>query len=381
MAKVEVQQLVKKFGNVVAVDNVSLEFPDGKLSVMVGPSGCGKTTLLRILAGLEEPSAGAVVVGDKDITLVPPWDRNTAMVFQSYALYPHMNVFKNMAFPLEARRISKAEIKQRVEQTAAILGLERLLKRYPRELSGGQMQRVAIGRAIVRKPEVFLMDEPLSNLDAKLRVTMRAELKRLQKDLGVTTIYVTHDQAEAMTLADQLVVMNNGVVQQVSGPEQVYNCPDNIFVAGFMGSPPMNFMDGRIDGDRQFVAGQITYEFPSLFTDQLPPALAGRHLVLGVRPEDITVSREPAPNAIEGTVYIWEVLGKETLVTVECGGVQLKAGTATAMRLDLSDHVWLKPAPEGIRIFDAETGRILVNGSMLAGNGLNGKALRPLSEG
>jgi multiple sugar transport system ATP-binding protein len=367
MAKVEVRQLVKKFGSVVAVDNVNLEFPDGQLSVMVGPSGCGKTTLLRILAGLEEPTSGEVLVGGKDITLVPPWDRNTAMVFQSYALYPHMNVFKNIAFPLEARRISKAEIKQRVEQTAAILGLERLLHRFPRELSGGQMQRVAIGRAIVRKPEVFLMDEPLSNLDAKLRVTMRAELKRLQKDLGVTTIYVTHDQAEAMTLADQLVVMNNGLVQQVTGPEQVYNCPENVFVAGFMGSPPMNFADGHIEAGLQFVSACFRYDLPPMFAGHISSDLAGRRIVLGVRPEDITVSRTPEPNTIEGIVYIWEVLGKETLVTAQCGDIQLKAVVPTIMRLGIGDHVWLRPLPEGVRLFDGDTSRILINGALLEG--------------
>ena len=277
-------------------------------------------------------------------------------------------------------KTSKSEIKQRVEQTAAILGLENLLHRFPRELSGGQMQRVAIGRAIVRKPEVFLMDEPLSNLDAKLRVTMRAELKRLQKDLGVTTIYVTHDQAEAMTLADRLVVMNNGLVQQVSGPEEVYNCPENIFVAGFMGSPPMNFVEGRIEDDRHFVSSCFAYELPAPVAGHTPPDPTGRGLVLGVRPEDIGVALTPAPNTIEGSVYIWEVLGKETLVTVECGGIQLKASVPTAMRLDIGHRVWLNPAPEGIRIFEAGTGQILLNGSLLAGTGVRGNGSRPTGE-
>ncbi len=365
MAKVEVRHLIKKFGSVVAVNDVALEFPDGKLTVLVGPSGCGKTTLLRILAGLEEPSGGQVLVGGQDVSLMPAWDRNIAMVFQSYALYPHMNVFKNMAFPLEARRMRKAEIKQQVEQTAAILGLEQLLHRYPRELSGGQMQRVAIGRAIVRKPEVFLMDEPLSNLDAQLRVSMRAGLKRLQKDLGVTTVYVTHDQAEAMTLADQLVVMNNGVVQQVSGPEEVYNDPQNIFVAGFIGSPPMNFVSGRLveDGAR-FQSPCFAYEIPAAVRPHLNSVPAGRDLVLGVRPEDMTVETAPAPCAIEGHVYIWEVLGKETLVTAKCGDDQLKASVPTSLRLNIGDVVWLRPAPEGLRIFDAATGRLIFNASL-----------------
>jgi len=365
MATVAVKALVKKFGTCFAVDHVNLAFPDGQLTVLVGPSGCGKTTLLRILAGLEEPTEGAVMVGDRDVTLVPAWDRNFAMVFQSYALYPHMNVFKNIAFPLEARRMRKAEIKQRVEQTAAILELDKLLHRYPRELSGGQMQRVAIGRAIVRKPEVFLMDEPLSNLDAQLRVSMRAQLKRLQLDLGVTTVYVTHDQAEAMTLADQLVVMKNGVVQQVSGPEEVYNNPANTFVAGFIGSPPMNFATGRlVEAGARFQTSGFVYELPPEVRPQLARLPQGDDLVLGVRPEDIDLVTAFAPHSIQGAVYVTEVLGKETLVTVKCGDNQLKANVATSLHLAIGDAVWLRPCPEGLRLFDAATGKLLFNASL-----------------
>lgn len=365
MAKVAVKGLVKKFGNTLAVDHVTLEFPDGKLTVLVGPSGCGKTTLLRILAGLEEPSQGEVTVADRDVTLVPAWDRNFAMVFQSYALYPHMNVFKNIAFPLEARRMPRAEIKKRVEQTAAILELDKLLHRFPRELSGGQMQRVAIGRAIVRKPEVFLMDEPLSNLDAQLRVSMRAQLKRLQLDLGVTTVYVTHDQAEAMTLADQLVVMKNGVVQQVSGPEEVYNNPANTFVAGFIGSPPMNFASGRlVEGGARFQTPGFVYELPPEVRSHLAGVPKGEVLVLGMRPEDIVLETASAPHTIQGTVYVSEVLGKETLVTAKCGDNQLKANVATSLHLAIGDAVWLRPAVEGLRLFDAATGKLLFNASL-----------------
>ncbi|MBI4790745.1 MAG: ABC transporter ATP-binding protein [Chloroflexi bacterium] len=367
MATVAVQGLVKKFGSTLAVDDVTLEFPDGKLTVMVGPSGCGKTTLLRILAGLEEPTRGEVSVANRAVTLVPAWDRNVAMVFQSYALYPHMNVFKNIAFPLEARRVPKAEIKKRVEQTAAILEIDKLLQRYPRELSGGQMQRVAIGRAIVRKPQVFLMDEPLSNLDAQLRVTMRAQLKRLQMDLGVTTIYVTHDQAEAMTMADQIVVMNNGRVQQVSDPVAVYNCPQNMFVAGFIGSPPMNFVEGTLGQDKSRLECRgFEYEFPDAMAAGLARIGANQPLVMGIRPDDILVHDVPTGNAIEGTVYIFEVLGKETLLTVQCPNIQLKACVPTNRRVNLGDKVWLKPAPEGIRIFDAQTKQTLVNGARLS---------------
>jgi multiple sugar transport system ATP-binding protein len=365
MATVAVKGLVKKFGNTLAVDHVTLEFPDGKLTVLVGPSGCGKTTLLRILAGLEEPTQGEVTVAGRAVTLVPAWDRNFAMVFQSYALYPHMNVFKNIAFPLEARRIPKAEIKKRVEQTAAILEIDKLLHRYPRELSGGQMQRVAIGRAIVRKPEVFLMDEPLSNLDAQLRVSMRAQLKRLQMDLGVTTIYVTHDQAEAMTLADQLVVMKNGVVQQVSGPEEVYNNPENTFVASFIGSPPMNFATGRLTEDEaHFKTPGFDYELSPEMRPHLAAIPKGKDLVLGVRPEDITVARTPAAYAIAGSVYIGEVLGKETLVTAKCGDAQLRAIVPTSLHLEIGDAVWLQPAPDGLRLFDAATGQVVFNAAL-----------------
>ncbi len=360
------QGLTKKFGTTIATDNITLEFPDGLLSVLVGPSGCGKTTLLRILGGLEEPTQGEVFIGGSRVTDKPAWDRNVAMVFQSYALYPHMNVFKNMAFPLEARHMRKAEIKQQVEQTAATLGLEKLLKRFPRELSGGQMQRVAIGRAIVRKPEVFLMDEPLSNLDAKLRVNMRSELKRLQKDLGVTTIYVTHDQAEAMTMADQIVVMNNGRVQQVSDPIAVYNCPQNTFVAGFIGSPPMNLVEGRIGQDRTHLnCTGFEYEFPASIAAGLARVGPGQQLILGVRPDDIVLEPAPARCAIGGEVYMFEVLGKETLLTVQCGDFHFKVYVPTDRRLNLGDKVWLRPAPEGIRIFDLQTTDLLVNGAAL----------------
>ncbi|MCL4393310.1 MAG: ABC transporter ATP-binding protein [Chloroflexi bacterium] len=367
MAEVHVRGLTKKFGGTVAADNVSLEFPDGQLSVLVGPSGCGKTTLLRILAGLEEPTQGDVFIGDSAVTYKPAWDRNVAMVFQSYALYPHMNVFKNMAFPLEARRMPKAEIKQRVEQTAGTLGLDKLLGRFPRELSGGQMQRVAIGRAIVRKPEVFLMDEPLSNLDAKLRVNMRSQLKRLQKDLGVTTIYVTHDQAEAMTMADQIVVMNNGRVQQVSDPIALYNCPQNTFVAGFIGSPPMNLVEGRLEQNgAHFKCASFDYEFPDSITAGLVHVGAGREVILGIRPDDILVDHAPARFAIAGEIYIFEVLGKETLLTVQCRDIQLKVYVATSRHLAVGEKVWLRPAPEGIRIFDRQTTSLLVNGAAVA---------------
>ncbi len=364
--KVRVRNLLKKFSSTVAVNDVGLDFPDGKLTVLVGPSGCGKTTLLRILAGLEEPDQGEVFIAGREVAHVPAWDRNVAMVFQSYALYPHMTIFKNMAFPLEARRVSRQEIKRRVEEAAAVLGLEGMLERYPRQLSGGQMQRVAIGRAIVRQPDVFLMDEPLSNLDAKLRVNMRAELKRLQRSLGVTTIYVTHDQAEAMTLADQLVVMNNGNVLQVGYPDEVYNHPDEMFVAGFIGSPGMNFIPCRLSGDRsQLCAPCFAYTLPPFVREQLRDISPDQELILGIRPEDIGVDLHPLPEAIPASVYISEALGKETLLTLACGDNLIKAFVPPTMRLDEGEktEVWMSLSPQGIRVFNAETSRVILDGA------------------
>jgi len=364
MSKVSVHHLAKRFNNAVAVDDITLDFPARKLTVLVGPSGCGKTTLLRMLAGLEEPTAGHIYIGDKEVAHVPAWDRNIAMVFQSYALYPHMSVFKNIAFPLAARRMSRKETKRRVLETAAILGLTELLDRLPRQLSGGQMQRVAIGRAIVRQPDLFLMDEPLSNLDAKLRVTMRAELKRLQCDLGVTTVYVTHDQAEAMTLADQLVVMNAGRVLQAGYPEDVYLHPNNMFVAGFIGSPGMNFLPGKLHKETwQIVSDCFTYQLPATVCAQLAAAPDQLPVMLGVRPEDIQVDLAPLPGALPASVYISEVLGKETLLTLLCGDNNVKAIVGAMVRLEIGASVWMHFAPASLRIFDAASETLIADGS------------------
>lgn len=363
MSKVFVRNVTKRFGNVVAAENITLEFPDEQLTVLVGSSGCGKTTLLRMLAGLEEPTEGEIYIAGKEVAHVPAWDRNIAMVFQSYALYPHMTVRKNIGFPLEARRVPRSEIKHRVEETAEILGLTDLLDRLPRQLSGGQMQRVAIGRAIVRRPEVFLMDEPLSNLDAKLRVSMRAELKRLQRDLGVTTIYVTHDQAEAMTLADQLVVMNLGKVLQVGCPGDVYLHPETTFVGGFIGSPGMNFMPGRLDKQSwQIISECFKWGVPPEIRDQLRDVEDQKQVLLGIRPEDITIELAPLPGTLAASVYISEVLGKETLLTLACGGNRIRAIVGAMVRLDIGKPVWISLATSGVRIFDAETEAILASG-------------------
>ena len=364
MAEVKVKNLTKQFAETVAVDNINLDFPEGKLTVLVGPSGCGKTTLLRMLAGLEEPTTGEIIIGHKDVAHIPAWDRNVAMVFQSYALYPNMTVFKNMAFPLEARKMSKAEIKKQVEESAEILGLTGLLQRYPRQLSGGQMQRVAIGRAIVRQPDVFLMDEPLSNLDAKLRVSTRAELKHLQRELGVTTVYVTHDQAEAMTLADELVVMDQGRILQVDYPEKVYYHPQRMFVGGFIGNPGMNFIPCRLDTDRsKLVNPDLSYVLPPEIKEKVKDFSPDRNLVLGIRPEDITLYRQEVPDAMKVSVYVTEELGKETLVTVMYGDSFLKLFVPPIVGVyqKIGTDVWLRFKPEGIRIFDADSQELLLD--------------------
>jgi multiple sugar transport system ATP-binding protein len=364
MAKVEVKNLTKSFGENVAVKNINLDIPEGKLTVLVGPSGCGKTTLLRMLAGLEEPTEGMIFIGNKEVAHVPAWDRNVAMVFQSYALYPNMTVYQNMAFPLQARRMKKPEIKKCVQESAEILHLTELLNRYPRQLSGGQMQRVAIGRAIVRKPDVFLMDEPLSNLDAKLRVSTRAELKRLQRDLGVTTVYVTHDQAEAMTMADHLVVMNNGSILQKDYPENVYYHPQEIFVAGFIGSPGMNFMPCQLNQDRTHLKiGCYEYELPVEVRAKFQSILPGMDLILGIRPEDIVLKFQQSHGTIQASIYVNEELGKETLVTVICQDIFLKVYVPPNMFMyrHIGRDAWLEFKSEGLRVFDANSQRLLLD--------------------
>ncbi len=352
MTKVLAENIIKRFGSVTAINDVTIEFKHAELTVMVGPSGCGKTTLLRMVAGLEDPTSGNIHIGDRVVNDVPPWHRDVAMVFQNYALYPHMTVFDNIAYPLRSRGEPKSEIKGRVEQTAASLGLGHLLDRKPRQLSGGQMQRVAVGRAIVRRPGVFLMDEPLSNLDAKLRVEMRAELKRLQEDIGVTTIYVTHDQAEAMTMADTLIVMRDGVILQAGPPQTLYDKPDNVFVAGFIGSPSMNFLPCRYEGAGCLTGRGFTYPVPPPL--RAPVEAAGAQpLVLGIRPEDIGVNPQPGPaDTVLARVYMLEPLGRENLLTLEVGDVMIRALSGPDIAVSLDQTVALNFLPERVRVFD-----------------------------
>ncbi len=365
MAKVKLEHVWKRFGKTVAVKDFNLETEDGEFVVFVGPSGCGKTTTLRMIAGLEEVSEGRIYIGDRLVNDVPPKDRDIAMVFQNYALYPHMNVYENMAFGLRLRRYPKEEIDRRVKEAARILKIEHLLQRKPRELSGGQRQRVAMGRAIVREPKVFLMDEPLSNLDAKLRVEMRAEIAKLQRRLGVTTIYVTHDQVEAMTLGHRIVVMRDGEIQQVDTPLNLYDFPANRFVAGFIGSPSMNFLKAGVEAQ-----GEALYLRFQGFRIRANPVLAqalrpyaGKEVWLGVRPEHMGLrGHTPIPegeNLIRAEVEVVEPLGAETEIHVSLEGTLLVAKVDGHAPVRPGDRVELLLDLGRLHAFDPETERAI----------------------
>ncbi len=368
MSSVVLKNVVKQFGSVAAVDNLSIEIQDKEFAVLVGSSGCGKTTALRMIAGLETVSSGQIYIGDTLVNDLAPKDRDIAMVFQNYALYPHMNVRDNMGFGLKIRQLTKEEIDTRVEEAADILGIRDLLDRKPKELSGGQRQRVAVGRAIVRKPKVFLFDEPLSNLDAKLRVAMRAEISKLHRRLEATIIYVTHDQVEAMTMADRIFIMNKGVLQQTGVPLEVYAHPVNRFVAGFIGSPGMNFIDVTliVENGVMFIdAGDFRLKVPQAFRADLE-AYVGRPVVLGVRPEDIA-AHDPATspggdgNVLKACADVVETLGSELFVYLTSGTHSLVARMAVPERLlqvGQALEVILKLSK--IHIFDKETSRTIV---------------------
>ncbi len=361
MAQVSLHNLVKRFSeDVVAVNNVNLEIDDKEFVVLVGPSGCGKTTTLRMVAGLEDISAGEIYIGDRLVNDVPPKDRNIAMVFQNYALYPHMTVYKNMAFSLKLRRTPRDEIERRVKVAADILGIGDLLDRKPKQLSGGQRQRVAVGRAIVRQPEVFLFDEPLSNLDAKLRVNMRAELIKLHERLDATMIYVTHDQVEAMTMGDRIVVMRNGFIQQVGPPMEVYNQPQNQFVAGFIGSPPMNFLEARLVADNGGLAVDLKgMRLPlPLQHAKSAEAYTNKEVIFGIRPEDIlpaTEKKSPYLAPLRATVEVLEPLGAEIILELACQGYSFTARMDPQMRAKMHDEIPICFDMERVHLFDAET--------------------------
>jgi multiple sugar transport system ATP-binding protein len=355
MATVIVRDVEKAFGSVKVIHGINVDINDGEFVVLVGPSGCGKSTLLRMIAGLEEISGGTISIGGREVNHVPPKDRDVAMVFQNYALYPHMTVYDNMAFSLKLRKAEKSVIEERVRKAAGILNLTEYLLRYPRQLSGGQRQRVAMGRAIVRDPQVFLFDEPLSNLDAKLRVQMRTEIKALHQRLKTTTVYVTHDQVEAMTMADRIVVMHDGIVEQIGTPLELYDNPANTFVAGFIGSPAMNFVNGTLrrngGGTYVDVAGSKLPTPPSL------PGSDGQNVIYGIRPEHLSIDK--GGDGMDASVLVVEPTGAETQIVAETPGGQVTAVFTDRHQFRPGERIVLKPRQEGIHLFDAATGRHL----------------------
>ncbi len=353
MAQVTLTNVKKIYpGGVEAVKGVSFDIPDGGFCVLVGPSGCGKSTLLRMVAGLETISSGEVSIGSRVVNQVEPADRDIAMVFQNYALYPHFSVYDNMAYGLRNLGTPKDEIDRRVKEAARILAIEPLLERRPKQLSGGQRQRVAMGRAIVRKPQVFLFDEPLSNLDAKLRVQMRVEIKKLQRALGVTSIYVTHDQVEAMTLSDKLVVMNAGQVEQIGVPADVYKKPASRFVATFIGSPPMNILTGAIDGPGIVALGDAIIEARDL-SENLP---AGMAVEVGLRPEDVEIASEGAAGSLPFDVEFIEELGATQLFHGQLSGLPFIMQAATDTVAAQAGRVWITVDPDRVHVFDPASG-------------------------
>ncbi len=360
MASVTFDHVTKTYsGGTDAVSDLQLEITDGEFLVLVGPSGCGKSTALRMVAGLEQITGGRILIGDRVVNNVAPMSRDVAMVFQSYALYPHMTVFDNLAFGLRNKKVPKDEIKQRVAEAGKILDLENMLERKPKQLSGGQRQRVALGRAIVREPAVWLMDEPLSNLDAALRVATRAEILKLHQRVGTTTLYVTHDQVEAMTMGDRIVVMKLGLLQQVGTPEELYTRPRNLFVAGFIGSPAMNLVPvepASSDGSAMLRNGEFVIRVPERFLD-VAAAQGQRRMVVGLRPEHFTVGNGSVPHAatMPAVVEVVEYLGDEQLVHLRAGDIPLVAKLPVEPRLAAGEPVTLAVALDKLYLFDQES--------------------------
>ena len=382
MASVSLREIYKKYaGGVIAVSDFNIEIKDKEFIILVGPSGCGKSTTLRMIAGLEEISEGELYIGDRLVNDVAPKDRDIAMVFQSYALYPHMTVFENMAFGLKLRKVPKDEIARKVEEAARILDIAHLLDRKPKALSGGQRQRVALGRAIVRNPQVFLLDEPLSNLDAKLRAQMRTEISKLHQKLGTTFIYVTHDQTEAMTMGDRIVVMKDGYIQQIDTPTNLYNSPVNQFVAGFIGSPQMNFIDAKLlkAGDSflvEFGSEDTKTSQGVKYTVEIPESkvatnrealeeLVDQEVILGVRPEAISdedmVIASATTGVINATVEVTEMMGAETYLYLTCEGIPLTARVAPRSTARPQDEIQVVIEANKIHIFDKETEKTVIN--------------------
>ena len=377
MAEIKLEHITKRFGDVVAVDDVNLEIHDQEFVVFLGPSGCGKTTTLRAIAGLEHPDEGDIFIDGNRVNTLSPADRDIAFVFQFYALYPHLTVYDNIAFPLKAVKVPKSEIQERVTEVATILQIQAMLDRKPSHLSGGEMQRVALGRAMVRRPKAFLMDEPMSNLDAKLRVDMRTELKRLQHRLGATTIFVTHDQVEAMSMADRIVIMHQGSLQQIGTPQEVYNQPQTVFVAQFMGSPSMNLINGKVqsqtalnlDSSRE---GEPALHLPhtdvwiELSAEQISRIDQSDEIVFGVRPEHIVVTTEPMEQGFKASVHLVEALGSVNIIDIFLGEnpetgdiVLLRARTHPAFKPDVGESVWFDFDAKQVRLFDRQTEQVI----------------------
>ena len=358
MSEVRLEDITKIFGkDIVAVKNINLNVKDKEFLVLVGPSGCGKSTVLRTIAGLEEPTKGKVYIDEIDVTSIPPKDRDVAMVFQNYALYPHMSVYDNMAFGLIMRRLPKGEIRKRIEIASEILDMKGLLGRRPKELSGGQKQRVAVGRAIVRNPKVFLFDEPLSNLDAKLRVQMRAELSKLHNRLQATMIYVTHDQTEAMTMGDRIVVLKDGEEQQTADPINLYNNPSNIFVAGFIGSPSMNFLHGKITRDKKifFKNEAVNISLNGEFVKELIPFI-DQEIIWGIRPEHLIPVSVGAEGSFNTTISVVEPMGNEIFLYLNLREKEIVARVGSQFAFKVGEELQLKPLTEKSHFFNPKTG-------------------------
>jgi multiple sugar transport system ATP-binding protein len=362
MAEIRVENAVKAFGKVVAVDDVSLTVHDQEFVVLLGPSGCGKTTLLRAVAGLGVVDSGRILIGTRDVTYLPPKDRNISMVFQSYAIFPHMRVFDNVAFGLKMKRTPKDETRQRVQSAAELLHIESFLDRYPSQLSGGQRQRVAVARAIAVRAEVLLMDEPLSNLDALLRLEMRAELKRLLAELKTTTIYVTHDQIEALSMGDRIAVMRDGRLLQFDSPTKVYDMPADRFVAGFIGTPPMNFLEGqvrRVDGASQVYIGDYALKpIPEMAETLIH--YDGQPVIAGIRAENMEALINPAEDALRVTVLVVEPLGSQNLLTIKIGNDIIKVSTHPDFHAAPDQDIWVRFPSDKIRWIDRDSGKALV---------------------
>ena len=377
MAEIKLEHITKRFGDVVAVDDMNLEVHDQEFVVFLGPSGCGKTTTLRAIAGLEPPDEGDIFIDGKRVNALSPADRDIAFVFQFYALYPHLTVYDNIAFPLKAVKVPNSEIQKRVKEVATILQIQPMLDRKPSHLSGGEMQRVALGRAMVRRPKAFLMDEPMSNLDAKLRVDMRTELKRLQYRLGATTIFVTHDQIEAMAMADRIVIMHRASLQQIGTPQEVYNQPQTVFVAQFMGSPSMNLINGKVQVRTALKPDSVEGGEPALHlthtdiwielsAEQISRIGRSDELICGVRPEHIAVSKEPIKKGFTAAVHLVEALGSVNIIDIFLGEnpetgdlVLLRARTHPAFRPDVGQFVWFDFDAKQVHLFDRHTEQVI----------------------